>query len=54
MIERNGSLLAAKHKFRGMSASEKAGRKVAEPRKAGEFVTELCWAEKRKLQLETE
>lgn len=54
MIERNGSLLAAKHKFRGMTASERVGRKVAQRQNAGEFVTELCWAERRKSKLDTE
>ena len=49
VIERNDTLLAAKRTFRKIAASERA--KMAHPWNPGEFVIELCWAERRKLKL---
>lgn len=42
-------MLAAKGKFRKIAASERT--KTAHPWNPGEFVIELCWAERRKLKL---
>lgn len=53
-MERNDSLLAARRRLRGITAKERGRRKMAPPRNPREFVMELCWAERRKLMLNTE
>ena len=51
VIERNDTLLAAKGKFRKTTVSERG--KTAHPWNPGELVTELCWAERRRVKLNT-
>lgn len=52
VIERNDTLLAAKRKFRKITASKRA--KMAHQWNPGGSVIELCWAERRKLKLHIE